>query len=117
MREDILQPSFADLELMRQGIEMDPVLAQVSAYVDQHAELIQAVEQQLEDGLKKPKTGRRGLTGAQVLLSWILMRIKNWDYRELAERITDGDHAAGVYSLLQQPGAWPYGIPTAGIAV
>ena len=89
MRDDILQPSFADLELMRQGIEMDPVLAQVSAYVDQHAELIQAVEQQLQDGLKKPKTGRRGLTGAQVLLSWILMRIKNWDYRELAERIRD----------------------------
>jgi IS5 family transposase len=86
MRDDILQPSFADLELMRQGIEMDPVLAQVSAYVDQHVELIQAVEQRLEDGLKKPKTGRRGLTGAQVLLSWILMRIKNWDYRELAER-------------------------------
>jgi len=24
------------------------------------------------------------------LLSWILMRIKNWDYRELAERIRDG---------------------------
>jgi IS5 family transposase len=90
MRDDILQPSFADLELMRQGIEMDPVLAQVSAYVDQHAELIQTVEQQLHDGLKKPKTGRRGLTGAQVLLSWILMRIKNWDYRELAERICDG---------------------------
>ena len=44
MRDEILQPSFADLELMRQGIEMDPVLAQVSAYVDQHAELIQAVE-------------------------------------------------------------------------
>jgi hypothetical protein len=42
MRDDILQPSFADLELMRQGIEMDPVLAQVSAYVDQHVELIQA---------------------------------------------------------------------------
>jgi len=90
MRDDILQPSFADLELMRQGIEMDPVLAQVSAYVDQHVELIQAVQQRLEDGLKKPKTGRRGLTGAQVLLSWILMRIKNWDYRELAERICDG---------------------------
>ena len=90
MRDDILQPSFADLELMRQGIEMDPVLAQVEAYVDQHAELIQAVEQQLENGLKKPKTGRRGRTGAQVLRSWILMRIKNWDYRELAERIGDG---------------------------
>jgi len=89
MRDDILQVSFADLELMSQGIEMDPVLNQVSAYVDQHPELVQAVEQRLQKGLKNSKTGRRGLTGAQVLLSWILMRIKNWDYRELAERIRD----------------------------
>jgi IS5 family transposase len=90
MRDDILQVSFADLELMQQGHAMDPVLKQVSTYVDQHPELIQAVDQQLREGLKKPKMGRRGLTGAQVLLSWILMRIKNWDYRELAERISDG---------------------------
>ena len=89
MRDDILQVSFADLELMSQGIETDPVLNQVSAYVDQHPELVQAVEQRLQQGLKNSKTGRRGLTGAQVLLSWILMRIKNWDYRELAERIRD----------------------------
>jgi IS5 family transposase len=90
MRDDILQVNFADLELMQQGLEMDPVLKQVSTYVEEHPELIQAVEQQLREGLKKPKIGRRGLTGAQVLLSWILMRIKNWDYRELAERICDG---------------------------
>jgi IS5 family transposase len=90
MRDDILQVSFADLELMSQGLEMDPVLNQVSAYVDQHPELVQAVERRLQEGLKNSTTGRRGLTGAQVLLSWILMRIKNWDYRELAERIRDG---------------------------
>lgn len=90
MRDDFLQVRFADLELMSQDIEMDPVLKQVSVYVNQHSELVQAVEQQLQQGLKKPKTGRRGLTGAQVVLSWILMRIKNWDYRELAERIRDG---------------------------
>lgn len=90
MRDDILQVSFADLELMQQGLEMEPVLKQVSTYVDQHPELIQAVEQQLREDLKKPQMGRRGLTGAQVLRSWILMRIKNWDYRELAERIRDG---------------------------
>ncbi len=90
MRDDIRQISFSDLELMRQGVEMDPALKQVSAYVDQHPELVQAVEQQLQQGLKDSKTGRRGLTGAQVLLSWILMRIKDWDYRELAERIRDG---------------------------
>src|SRR5262249_9787697 len=41
-------------------------------------------------GLKRPKTGRRGLTPTQTLRSLILMRVKNWDYRELRERIADG---------------------------
>src|ERR1700674_4479645 len=90
MRADNSQISFADLELMNQEIEMDPVLKQIAAYVDQHPEWIEAVAQQLQRGLKKSRTGRRGLTASQVLLSWILMRIKNWDYRELAERIRDG---------------------------
>src|SRR5438093_924154 len=90
MRADNPQISFADLEFMNQGMEMDPVLKQISAYVAQHPEWIEAVDHQLQRGLKKSRTGRRGLTAAQVLLSWILMRIKNWDYRELAERIRDG---------------------------
>jgi transposase, IS5 family len=34
--------------------------------------------------------GRRGLTAAQVLLALVLMRVKDWDYRELRERIADG---------------------------
>jgi len=41
-------------------------------------------------GLKKPLQGRRGLTAPQVLRSLVLMRVKNWDYRELRERIADG---------------------------
>jgi IS5 family transposase len=41
-------------------------------------------------GLKNPGKGRRGLTASQVLRSLVLMRIKNWDYRELSERIADG---------------------------
>jgi|SRR5438128_600743 len=90
MRADNVQITFADLELMRQGIEMDPLLKHISAYIDQHPQLIDAVNQRLKDGAKKSRTGRPGLTAAQVLLSWILMRIKNWDYRELAERIRDG---------------------------
>ena len=90
MRADNVQITFADLELMRQGIEMDPLLKHISAYIDQHPQLIDAVNQRLNDGVKKSRTGRPGLTAAQVLLSWILMRIKNWDYRELAERIRDG---------------------------
>jgi len=30
------------------------------------------------------------LTPQQVLRSLVLMRVKNWDYRELRERIADG---------------------------
>ena len=30
------------------------------------------------------------MTATQVLRSLVLMRLKNWDYRELRERITDG---------------------------
>src|SRR6266702_5658393 len=41
-------------------------------------------------GLKKPRKGRRGLTAPQVLRSLVVMRVKNWDYRELRERIADG---------------------------
>src|ERR1700720_4871204 len=41
-------------------------------------------------GLRKPGSGRNGLTPNQVLRSLVLMRVKNWDYRELRERIADG---------------------------
>ena len=41
-------------------------------------------------GLEQPHHGRRGLTAAQVLRALVLMRVKNWDYRELRERIADG---------------------------
>jgi hypothetical protein len=41
-------------------------------------------------GLKHPNSGRDGITPAQTLRSLLLMRIKNWDYRELREHINDG---------------------------
>jgi IS5 family transposase len=84
------QISFADAELIRQGVQLDPVLAKISDFIDQHDELVVLVRRDLERGLKKPKTGRRGLTPNQTLRSLMLMRIKNWDYRELRERISDG---------------------------
>jgi IS5 family transposase len=40
--------------------------------------------------LKNAETGRSGLTPQQVLRSLVLMRVKNWNYRELRERIADG---------------------------
>src|SRR5579864_9171048 len=66
------QISFADWELMRQGLEMEPVLQGISDFLDNHNELIEAVRQDLERGLKKPETGRRGLTPSQTLRSLVL---------------------------------------------
>ena len=90
MRAADPQISFADLEFISQGIHLDPVLEQILGFVTRNAALVETVRQQLDDGLKEPQTGRRGLTAEQTILSLILMRVKNWDYRELAERIADG---------------------------
>jgi IS5 family transposase len=84
------QISFADWELLQQGISLEPLLQSISDFLDDHEEIIEAVQRDLERGLKNPGTGRGGLTPPQVLRSLILMRVKNWDYRELRERIADG---------------------------
>jgi IS5 family transposase len=84
------QLSFADLELRNQGIHLDPLLQGILAFLDDHAALVEQVRQDLVRGLKNPNTGRDGITPAQTLRSLILMRVKNWDYRELRERINDG---------------------------
>jgi transposase, IS5 family len=84
------QISFADWELLQQGISLEPLLQSISDFLDDHEEMIETIRRDLERGLKKPGTGRSGLTPSQVLRSCILMRVKNWNYRELRERITDG---------------------------
>jgi IS5 family transposase len=84
------QISFADWELLQQGIVLEPLLQSISDFLDDHEEMIEAVRRDLERGLKNPGTGRSGLTPPQVLRSLTLMRVKNWNYRELRERITDG---------------------------
>lgn len=84
------QVSFADLEFFTQGIQLEPTLKAIAAFLDTHASLVEGVRRDLERGLKKPATGRHGVTAPQVLRSLILMRVKNWDYRELRERIADG---------------------------
>ena len=84
------QLSFADLELRRLGVHLDPILQRIDAFLDQHSALIEKVRLDLERGLKNPGTGRNGITPAQALRSLTLMRIKDWDYRELRERINDG---------------------------
>ena len=84
------QLSFADLELSRLGVHLDPVLQGIDTFLDQHSALIEHVRLDLVRGLKNPDTGRNGITPSQALRSLTLMRIKNWDYRELRERINDG---------------------------
>jgi transposase, IS5 family len=84
------QISFADLEFSQQGVRLEPTLQAIAEFLDQHGALVHRVRRDLVRGLKKPTTGRTGLTAAQVLRSLILMRVKHWDYRELRERIADG---------------------------
>jgi IS5 family transposase len=84
------QISFADWELLQQGLVLEPVLQAIADLLDDHQEMIEPIRRDLQRGLKNPDTGRKGLTPQQVLRSLILMRVKNWDYRELRERIADG---------------------------
>jgi IS5 family transposase len=84
------QFTFADLEFIHQDIQLDIILQTISEFIDQHDEVRELVRKDLERGLKIPGTGRSGLTAQQTLRSFVLMRVKNWDYRELRERIADG---------------------------
>ena len=61
------QFSFADWELLRQGVVLEPSLAAIADFLDQHQEIIEAIGGDLRCGLKRPDTGRKGLTAQQVL--------------------------------------------------
>jgi transposase, IS5 family len=84
------QISFADWELLRQGLRLEPLLQAISDFLDDQKDVIEQVRCDLARGLKKAETGRSGLTPQQILRSLVLMRVKNWHYRELRERIADG---------------------------
>ena len=72
------------------GVRPEPLLRAISEFLDAQADLIELIRRDLMRGLKRPGSGRNGLTSSQVLRSLVLMRLKNWDYRELRERIADG---------------------------
>ena len=82
--------SFADLELLRQGVRLEPLLQAICDFLDKQAAPVERVRRDLIRGLNEPDKGRRGLTASQTLRALVLMRLKNWDYRELRERIADG---------------------------
>src|SRR5580698_7722296 len=75
--------SFADLELLRQGVRLEPLLQAICDFLDRQAAPIERVRRDLIRGLNEP-------TASQTLRALVLMRLKNWDYRELRERIADG---------------------------
>ncbi len=75
---------------MQQGLELEPLLAAIADFLDEHEGLVGKIRGDLRRGLKNPDTGRSGLAPREVLRSLVLMRVKNWDYRELRERIADG---------------------------
>src|SRR5467141_4157134 len=75
---------------MRQGVRLEPLLEAISKFLDSQHGMIERVRRDLVRGLKQPRKGRCGLTAPQVLRSLVVMRVKNWDYRELRERIADG---------------------------
>src|SRR5438093_931069 len=97
------QLSFADLELQFQGVQLDPSLRAISEFLDQHLTLIEQVRKDLERGLKNARTGRNGIAPSQVLRSLVLMRVKNWDYREVRERINDGFTLSSFTEFDSQP--------------
>jgi transposase, IS5 family len=75
---------------MRQGLRLEPLLQAISDFLDDQKDMIEQIRRDLTRGLKNAETGRNGLTPQQVLRSLVLMRVKNWNYRELRERIVDG---------------------------
>src|SRR5881397_2832351 len=108
------QPSFADMELQRQGLTLDATLQAISDLLDQHGELVDMVRQDLVRGLKNPGTGREGVNAQQVLRSFTLKSIKNWDLRELRERITDGMTLRIFTTFL--PDAFPSTTPSTALS-
>ncbi|MGH7817375.1 MAG: ISNCY family transposase [Candidatus Binatia bacterium] len=77
----------------------------MSDFLDHQPKIVERVRQDLQRGLKKPDTGRTAMTPTQVLRSLVLMRVKNWDYRELRERIADG------YTLRRFTGFYSQRVP------
>jgi IS5 family transposase len=90
MRQNDSQITFAEAEMKMQHMVLDPILRRISTLLDRRTDLVDKVHADLTRGLKRPRTGRDGVTAAQVLRSFIVLRIKDWDLRELRERVADG---------------------------
>jgi IS5 family transposase len=56
------QVSFADWELVRQGLRLEPLLQAISDFLENQKDMIEQVRCDLTRGLKNAETGRSGLT-------------------------------------------------------
>jgi hypothetical protein len=86
-------PRISIRELMRrrdESLRLEPPLEATFGFLDDQRDVIERIRRDLVRGLKQPGSGCHGLTATQVLRALVLMRFKNWDYRELRERIVDG---------------------------
>jgi IS5 family transposase len=83
-------PTFADLELQRQGLAVDATLHAIGALLEAEPGLVDLVHQDLVRDLRQPHTGRDGLTAEQTLRAYVLQHVKDWDLRELRARTADG---------------------------
>jgi transposase, IS5 family len=89
--------------MFHRGFKLDPCLQAISDFLDDNASIIDTLRGDLRRGLKNPNTGRPGLTPEQVLRSLILKRMKNWNYRELRDRIDDGFSLRKFTEFYAQP--------------
>jgi len=81
------QISFADWELLQQGILLEPLLQSISDFLDDHKEMIEAVRRDLQRGLKNPGTSRNGLAPQQVLRSHPTDNTLLWDVVRVVTRL------------------------------
>src|SRR5215469_11098414 len=86
--------SFADLELLRQGVRLEPLLQAICDFLDKQPVLIERVRRDLVRDLKEPDKGRHGLTAPQVLRALVLstrpVRATDRLSRRLASRCCGG---------------------------
>jgi hypothetical protein len=68
------QVTFAEAEMVAQPIALNPILQRISTLLDGQKDLLDKVHADLTRGLKHPRAGRDGITAAQVLRSFIVLR-------------------------------------------
>jgi hypothetical protein len=103
-------PAFRKAALTSSALCLEPLLQAISDFLDDQKDIIEQVRCDLTRGLKKVDTRRSGLPPQQVLRSLVLMRVKNWNYREFR-----GDcrrmHTAPVHGLLLSASASIHCVP------